>query len=91
MARLHLLEILELRAMDWIPNDRVDAYYKQKLAEVSLCLKRVCLPPVDDISSDTNIGATFNLSWTTICLVLSWGDDRSLFFVNFNAFRCIAR
>jgi len=33
VSKLHLLEVIELRAMHWVPNDKVAGYYKQKLAE----------------------------------------------------------
>jgi len=33
-AKLHLLEVIELRAMHWVPNAKVANYYKQKLAEL---------------------------------------------------------
>jgi hypothetical protein len=33
-ARMHLLELIELRAMNWITNDKVSSYYRLKLAEV---------------------------------------------------------
>jgi len=34
IARVHLLEIIELRAMNWQYNENVTAYYKQKLAQI---------------------------------------------------------
>eukprot|EP00092_Neocalanus_flemingeri_P003567 GFUD01003825.1.p1 GENE.GFUD01003825.1~~GFUD01003825.1.p1 ORF type:complete len:477 (+),score=119.21 GFUD01003825.1:72-1502(+) len=33
VSRVHLLEIIELRAMNWIPNENVNGYYKQKLSQ----------------------------------------------------------
>ena len=36
VARLHLLEILELRAGDWVLNEHVINYYKQKHSTVSV-------------------------------------------------------
>lgn len=32
VSRVHLLELIELRAMSWLPNENVTNYYKQKLA-----------------------------------------------------------
>merc|ERR1719376_921807 len=37
MARLQLLEIIELRAMNWQPNENVTNYYKHKLMQVEQC------------------------------------------------------
>ena len=34
MSRLHMLELLELRSMDWQSNATLDNYYKQKLAQI---------------------------------------------------------
>ena len=34
VSRLHLLEIIELRAMKWVLTDSVTNYYKQKLSQV---------------------------------------------------------
>jgi len=34
VSRVHLLEIIELRAMNWLPNENVHGYYKQKLSQV---------------------------------------------------------
>lgn len=34
VSRVHLLEIIELRAMNWLPNENVNGYYKQKLSHV---------------------------------------------------------
>lgn len=34
VSRIHLLEIIELRAMQWMTNENVTNYYKQKLAQV---------------------------------------------------------
>ena len=34
VSRIHLLEIIELRAMNWQTNENVTNYYKQKLAQV---------------------------------------------------------
>ena len=34
LARLNLLEIIELRAMNWINNDKVASYYRQKRANI---------------------------------------------------------
>jgi len=33
-SRVHLLEIIELRAMNWLPNENVSGYYKQKLSQI---------------------------------------------------------
>ncbi len=33
MVRLHLLSLVELRAMDWKSNQNVENYYRQKLAQ----------------------------------------------------------
>jgi hypothetical protein len=46
VARLHLLEIIELRAMNWIPNDKVTAYYKLKLTEVILQVSLTLFAPL---------------------------------------------
>jgi len=37
VARLQLLEIIELRAMKWKPNENVTNYYKHKLLQVEQC------------------------------------------------------
>jgi len=37
VARLQLLEVLELRAMKWKPNDNVTNYYKTKMLQVEQC------------------------------------------------------
>merc|ERR1712106_380996 len=34
VARVHMLEIIELRTMGWQPNENVTNYYKQKLAQI---------------------------------------------------------
>jgi len=34
VARVHMLEIIELRTMGWQPNENVINYYKQKLAQI---------------------------------------------------------
>jgi len=34
VSRLHMLELLELRSMNWQPNENVVNYYKQKLAQI---------------------------------------------------------
>lgn len=34
VARLHLLEIIELRAMNWVINDNVTNYYEQELSQI---------------------------------------------------------
>jgi len=34
VARVHMLEIIELRSMCWLPNENVTNYYKQKLAQI---------------------------------------------------------
>jgi len=34
VSRVHLLEIIELRAMNWLPNENVNGYYKQKLSQI---------------------------------------------------------
>jgi len=34
VSRVHLLEIIELRAMNWQANENVTAFYKQKLAQL---------------------------------------------------------
>ena len=34
VSRVHLLEIIELRAMNWLPNENVSGYYKQKLSQI---------------------------------------------------------
>jgi len=34
VSRVHILEIIELRAMNWQPNENVTAFYKQKLAQL---------------------------------------------------------
>ena len=39
VARLHLLEIIELRAMKWVLTDSVINYYKQKLSMVDVSTK----------------------------------------------------
>ena len=36
VSRLHLLEVIELRAMDWVGNENVTNYYKQKLAQIEV-------------------------------------------------------
>jgi len=36
MSRLHMLELLELRSMDWQSNVTLDNYYKQKLAQIEV-------------------------------------------------------
>lgn len=36
VSRLHLLEVIELRAMEWKANDNVTNYYRQKLAQIEL-------------------------------------------------------
>jgi len=37
VARLQLLEIIELRAMKWKPNDNVTNYYRNKMLQVEQC------------------------------------------------------
>jgi len=39
VARIHILELIELRALNWAPSEHVEAYYKQKLAEVDSLYK----------------------------------------------------
>jgi len=34
VARVHMLELIELRTMGWQPNENVTNYYKQKLAQI---------------------------------------------------------
>jgi len=34
VARVHMLELIELRSMGWQPNENVTNYYKQKLAQI---------------------------------------------------------
>jgi len=34
VARVHMLEMIELRTMGWQPNENVSNYYKQKLAQI---------------------------------------------------------
>jgi len=34
VARIHMLEIIELRSMGWQPNENVTNYYKQKLVQI---------------------------------------------------------
>jgi len=34
VARVHMLELIELRTMEWQPNENVTNYYKQKLAQI---------------------------------------------------------
>lgn len=36
ISRLHMLELLELRSMDWQSNVTLDNYYKQKLAQIEV-------------------------------------------------------
>ena len=35
VSRVYLLEIIELRALKWVPSDHVTNYYKSKLAQIS--------------------------------------------------------
>lgn len=34
VARVHMLELLEMRSMAWAPSESVTSYYRQKLAEI---------------------------------------------------------
>ena len=36
VARLHLLEIIELRSMKWVLNESVLNYYRQKLSQIDV-------------------------------------------------------
>ena len=36
VSRLHMLELLELRSMDWQSNVVLDNYYRQKLAQIEV-------------------------------------------------------
>ena len=38
VARLHLLEIIELRSMKWVLNESVLNYYRQKLSQIDVSL-----------------------------------------------------
>ena len=38
VARLHLLEIIELRSMKWVLTESVTNYYRQKLSMVDVSL-----------------------------------------------------
>ena len=37
-SRYRLLEVIELRAMQWQPNENVMHYYKQKLAQIEVSI-----------------------------------------------------
>ena len=42
VARLHLLEIIELRSMKWVLNESVLNYYRQKLSQIDVSLANSC-------------------------------------------------
>jgi len=42
VARVHMLEIIELRSMGWLPNENVTNYYKQKLAQIEFEVNSTC-------------------------------------------------
>ena len=37
VARLQLLEIIEMRSVKWKPNDDLSNYYKHKLHQIEVC------------------------------------------------------
>merc|ERR1711962_671131 len=45
VSRVHLLEIIELRAMNWQANENVTAFYKQKLAQLEYSGHLDLIPP----------------------------------------------
>lgn len=45
VSRVHILEIIELRAMNWQPNENVTAFYKQKLAQLEYSGHLDQIPP----------------------------------------------
>ena len=45
MSRVHILEIIELRAMNWQPNENVTAFYKQKLSQLEYSGHLDQIPP----------------------------------------------
>jgi len=45
VSRVHLLEIIELRAMNWQPNENVSTFYKQKLAQLEYSGHLDLIPP----------------------------------------------
>lgn len=37
VVRIHILEVIELRALNWAPNEACEAYYREKLAWAESC------------------------------------------------------
>merc|ERR1719350_1887291 len=46
VSRIHILEIIELRAMNWQPNENVTAFYKQKLSQLEYSGHLDQIPPL---------------------------------------------
>jgi len=46
VSRVHILEIIELRAMNWQPNENVTAFYKQKLNQLEYSNHLDQIPPL---------------------------------------------
>lgn len=54
VSRLHMLELLELRSMDWQSNVTLDNYYRQKLAQIEVDSKPRLSQTAPVLSSDVN-------------------------------------
>jgi len=54
VSRLHMLELLELRSMDWSSNVTLDNYYRQKLAQIDVDSKPQQSQTAPTLSGDVN-------------------------------------
>ena len=62
VARLQLLEIIELRAMKWKPNENLTNYYQKKMSQVAGFGHKVPADYVTRYSTPRNFSAQFAAS-----------------------------
>uniref|UniRef100_A0A0N7ZAV7 K Homology domain-containing protein n=1 Tax=Scylla olivacea TaxID=85551 RepID=A0A0N7ZAV7_SCYOL len=69
-VRYRLLEVIELRAMHWQPNENLINYYKQKLVQIEAEEAALEEQNTGDTSGQSTPGITFTPTTTTSSLVI---------------------
>ena len=77
VSRVHILEIIELRAMNWQPNENVTAFYKQKLSQLEYSGHLDQIPPSTPCTpglDSPGVGTAFYSSESSI----KWSSQHTL-------------